>query len=108
MYEVNYIVNLVNVFVINKFYELEMFGKIGLSFVYMLNYLIDSNFENVLVVENVEDLMVNYWMDVYMWGKYFIVVMRFLEEKGWVLMIVVGDVELLELVKLDFFGINYY
>lgn len=66
MYEVNHIANLANASVINKFHELEMPGKIGPSFAYTPNYPIDSNPENVLAAENAEDLMANYWMDVYM------------------------------------------
>ncbi len=52
--------------------------------------------------------MANYWMDVYMWGKYPIAAMRFLEEKGWAPTIEAGDAELLESAKPDFLGINYY
>lgn len=47
MYVVNYIVNLVNVSVIKVFYEIVFDGKIGLSFVYILYYLIDIDFKNV-------------------------------------------------------------
>ena len=108
MYEVNHIANLANASVINKFHELEMPGKIGPSFAYTPNYPIDSNPENVLAAENAEDLMANYWMDVYMWGKYPIAAMRFLEEKGWAPTIEAGDAELLESAKPDFLGINYY
>ncbi|MFL1089446.1 family 1 glycosylhydrolase, partial [Acinetobacter baumannii] len=82
-------------------------GKIGPSFAYTPNYPIDSNPENVLAAENAEDLMANYWMDVYMWGKYPIAAMRFLEEKGWAPTIEAGDAELLESAKPDFLGINY-
>lgn len=78
MYEVNYIVNLVNAVVINVFYELEMFGKIGFSFVYMFVYVVDVYFVNVLVVENVEDLLLYFWLDVYFWGEYLIVVLNYL------------------------------
>lgn len=108
MFVVNYNVNLVNVFVIVKFCELGIFGKIGLSFVYGLSYFIDVNLVNVLVFENFEEFNVYFWMDVYIWGEYLIVIWNWLEEYGFVLEILLGDMEFLKKGKFDFMGVNYY
>lgn len=108
MYAVNHIAFLANATVINKFHEMNMPGKIGPSFAYTPNYSIDSNPKNVLAAEDAEDLMANYWMDVYMWGKYPIAARNYLLEQGWAPEIEEGDQELLESAKPDFLGINYY
>lgn len=69
-YEVNYIVFFVNVKVIEFFREYVFDGKIGLSFVYFLVYFLFSYLEDILVFENVEEFMNNWWLDMYCWGIY--------------------------------------
>lgn len=108
MYHANHMANLANAAVINKFHELEMPGKIGPSFAYSPNYAIDSNPQNVLAAENAEDLLANFWMDIYMQGRYPLAALRYLEEKGWAPEIEPGDMALLASAKPDFLGINYY
>ncbi|MTD37549.1 family 1 glycosylhydrolase [Erwinia sp. CPCC 100877] len=108
MYQANHIANLANAAVINKFHELNMPGKIGPSFAYSPNYAIDSNPKNVLAAENAEDLLANFWMDIYLQGRYPLAALRYLEEKGWAPQIEPEDMVLLRSAKPDFLGINYY
>ena len=68
-YNVNHIANLVNAKVIQKFRELEMPGMIGPSFAYTPQYSIDSDPKNILAAENAEELLANFWMDVYVYGE---------------------------------------
>ena len=77
-------------------------------FPYSPNYAIDSNPQNVLAAENAEDLLANFWMDIYMQGRYPLAALRYLEEKGWAPEIEPGDMALLASAKPDFLGINYY
>lgn len=107
-YEVNHIANLVNASVIKKFHDMEMPGKIGPSFAYTPNYSLDSNPVNVLAAEDTEELNANFWMDVYLYGKYPIVAMKYLKDRGLAPTFEAGDEELLAAAKPDFLGINYY
>ncbi|MDR0922065.1 MAG: glycoside hydrolase family 1 protein [Lactobacillales bacterium] len=107
-YEVNHIANLANAAVINKFHELKMPGKIGPSFAYTPQYSLDSNPEDVLAAENAEEMNANFWMDVYLYGEYPIVALKYLKEQGIAPTFEAGDAELLKSAKPDFLGINYY
>lgn len=108
MYQVNHIANLANAAVINRFHELNMSGKIGPSFAYSPSYSADSDPKNILASENAEEFLANFWMDIYMEGRYPNIVMKYLRKKGWAPTIEEGDMELLAKGKPDFLGINYY
>ncbi|MGX7030230.1 glycoside hydrolase family 1 protein [Vagococcus zengguangii] len=108
MYEANHIANLANASVIKKFHEMNMPGQIGPSFAYTPNYSFDSNPMNVLAAEDTEDIMANFWLDVYAWGEYPIFAMNYLKEQGIAPTIEPGDMELLKEGKPDFLGVNYY
>ena len=108
MYEANHIANLANASVIKKFHEMDMPGQIGPSFAYTPNYSFDSNPLNVLAAEDTEDIMANFWLDVYAWGEYPIFAMNYLKEQGVAPTIEPGDMALLKEGKPDFLGVNYY
>lgn len=107
-YNVNHIANLVNAKVIQKFRELEMPGMIGPSFAYTPQYSIDSDPKNILAAENAEELLANFWMDVYVYGEYPSVILQALKEQGITIDIQSGDMEILRAAKPDFLGLNYY
>ncbi|MDR2832348.1 MAG: glycoside hydrolase family 1 protein [Streptococcaceae bacterium] len=107
-YQVNHHANLANATVINLFHEMNMPGMIGPSFAYGPNYSLDSNPLNVMAAENSEDLNAHFWMDVYAYGEYPIMAMKYLEENGIAPEILPGDMDLLRSAKPDFLGLNYY
>ncbi|MFV0558051.1 MAG: glycoside hydrolase family 1 protein [Enterococcus sp.] len=107
-YNVNHIANLANAAVIKKFHELEIPGKIGPSFAYTPQYAFDSNPLNVLAAENAEDLLGNFWMDIYVYGEYPKMALKYLAGKGITIDIQDGDMELLQSAKPDFLGLNFY
>ena len=108
MYEANHIASLANAKAIATFRKIVPDGKIGPSFAYTPEYPYNSNPENILASENAEEINTNWWMDVYAWGKYPVIALKFLKEKGWNPTIKDGDMELLKEGKPDFMGVNYY
>lgn len=108
MYQANHYANLANAATIKKFHELEMPGMIGPSFAYGPNYAFDSDPLNVWANENAEDFNANLWMDVYTYGEYPKVVLRYLEQKGLMFDQLPEDEELLKAATPDFMGVNYY
>lgn len=108
MYQANHHANLANAAVIKKFRELEMPGMIGPSFAYTPNYAINSDPTNVLAMENAEELLAHYWMDVYVYGEYPKVAWDYLEKNGLAPKTEPGDSDLLKAGKPDFMGLNYY
>ncbi|MBM6614286.1 glycoside hydrolase family 1 protein [Desemzia sp. RIT804] len=107
-YEANHIANLANASVINAFRELGTAGKIGPSFAYGPTYALDSKPENQLAADNNETFNAHFWMDVYVFGKYPKLALKWLEENGLAPTIEDGDYELLAKGKPDFMGLNYY
>lgn len=87
---------------IQKFKEMAMPGKIGPSFAYTPQYAIDSDPKNILAAENAEELLANFWMDVYVYGEYPSVVLRYLKEQGITIDIRPGEMALLRSAKPDF------
>jgi len=108
MYQANHIAFLANAKVIQSFRKYVPNGQIGPSFAYGPAYSIDSRPENVLAAENAEEMNSHWYMDVYAWGEYPQVTMKYLEQEGIAPVIEDGDIELLKSSKPDFMGVNYY
>lgn len=108
MFEANHIINLANAKAIQSFRELVPNGTIGPSFGYGPIYPFDSNPNHVLAALNGEEFQNHWWMDVYVYGKYPKVIWKQLERLGVTPTIESGDMELLQSVKPDFLGVNYY
>lgn len=107
-YEANHIANLANASAIHAFRELGTSGKIGPSFAYGPTYALDSKPENQLAADNNETFNAHFWMDVYVFGKYPKLAMKWLDENNLAPTIEAGDYELLTKGKPDFMGLNYY
>lgn len=107
-YNVNHIANLANAAVIRRFHELEVPGLIGPSFAYTPQYALDSNPLNILAAENAEELMAHFWLDVYVYGEYPTVAIKYLESQDIHIDIQEGDMALLRSAKPDFLGLNFY
>lgn len=108
MYQANHHANLANASVIKTFHEMNMPGKIGPSFAYGPNYSKDCHPQNVIASEDAEELEANFWMDVYLWGKYPRIARKYLESKNLMFEEEAGDEALLLAGKPDFLGVNYY
>ncbi|SFH63923.1 glycoside hydrolase family 1 protein [Pisciglobus halotolerans] len=108
MYQANHYANLANAAAIKKFREMEMDGLIGPSFAYSPTYAIDSNPVNVLAADDHEELQANFWMDVYVYGRYPKVIWKWLEDQGIAPEVEADDFVLLREGKPDFMGVNYY
>lgn len=107
-FNANHIVNLANAAAIKAFREYVPDGKIGPSFGMGPVYAYDCSPENVLAAENAEEFYNHWWMDVYCFGKYPKASLKYLKEMGMAPDIKEGDMELLQSVKPDFIGLNYY
>ena len=108
MYAANHIANLANASVIKAFRDGEYPGKIGPSFAMSPAYAVDCQPENVIATENMLDLFSNFWMDVYVYGRYPKVALKNLAKNGLAPVFEAGDVDLLKAGKPDFMGVNYY
>ncbi|WP_413497363.1 glycoside hydrolase family 1 protein [Carnobacterium maltaromaticum] len=108
MYAANHIANLANASVIKAFRDGEYPGKIGPSFAMSPAYTVDCQPENVIATENMLDLFSNFWMDVYVYGRYPKVALKNLAKNGLAPVFEAGDVDLLKAGKPDFMGVNYY
>lgn len=108
MFQANHHANLANASVIKVFREMNMPGKIGPSFAYSPSYSLDSNPINILASEDAEELNAHLWMDVYVFGEYPKVVMKYLKDKNIAPIIEPNDYELLKAGRPDFMGVNYY
>lgn len=108
MYAANHIANLANASVIKAFRDGEYPGKIGPSFAMSPAYAVDCQPENVIATENMLDLFSNFWMDVYVYGRYPKVALKNLAKNGLAPVFEAGDEDLLKAGKLDFMGVNYY
>lgn len=103
----NHIANLANAKVIQTFKEGKYQGKIGPSYAYSPNYAYNADPQSVLAMENAE-AMAHLWMDVYAWGSYPKLIVKYLESIGIHIDIREGDQELLKAGTPDFMGVNYY
>lgn len=82
MYEANHIANLANAKAIQSFRRFVPDGKIGPSFAFGPTYPFTCAPENILAYENAEDLNNHWWLDVYCWGTYPMISMKYLERNG--------------------------
>lgn len=103
----NHIANLANAKVIKTFKEGGYQGQIGPSYAYSPNYAYSADPQSVLAMENAE-AMAHLWMDVYAWGTYPKLILKYFESIGITLDMQEGDRELLKAGKPDFMGVNYY
>ena len=108
MYAANHIANLANASVIKAFRDGKYPGKIGPSFAMSPAYAVDCQPENVIATENMLDLFSNFWMDVYVYGRYPKVALKNLAKKGLAPVFEGGDEDLLKAGNPDFMGVNYY
>ncbi len=108
MYAANHIANLANASVIKAFRDGKYPGKIGPSFAMSPAYAVDCQPENVIATENILDLFSNFWMDVYVYGRYPKVALKNLAKNGLAPVFEAGDEDLLKAGKPDFMGVNYY
>ncbi|MBQ6485868.1 MAG: glycoside hydrolase family 1 protein [Carnobacterium sp.] len=108
MYAANHIANLANASVIKAFRDGKYPGKIGPSFAMSPAYAVDCQPENVIATENMLDLFSNFWMDVYVYGRYPKVALKNLAKNGLAPVFEAGDEDLLKAGKPDFMGVNYY
>ncbi|GAA5417228.1 aryl-phospho-beta-D-glucosidase BglC [Paraliobacillus ryukyuensis] len=108
MFQANHVINLANATAIKEFRSIVPNGKIGPSFGYGPIYSYDCQPNNVLAALNGEEFQNHWWLDVYVHGKYPKVTFRHLERLGIAPTIEPSDMELLQSVKPDFLGVNYY
>jgi 6-phospho-beta-glucosidase len=107
-YEANHIAFLANARAIEAFHQYVPNGKIGPSFAYSPAYPLTSDPRDVLACENAEAFTNEWWLDVYCWGRYPEVPLRYLCEQGLGPTIHDGDLEILRKGIPDFLGVNYY
>ncbi|MGM0126357.1 6-phospho-beta-glucosidase [Enterococcus sp. AZ194] len=108
MYLANHHVNLANASMIQLFKKLDIEGKIGPSFAYTPIYYGNPNPENVLEQHKKQLLNNNFWLDVYVYGRYPVYAKKMLESQGLFPDISTEDYQLLQSAKPDFIGVNYY
>ncbi|MGI6155295.1 MAG: glycoside hydrolase family 1 protein [Enterococcus lemanii] len=108
MYQANHFVNLAQAEAIASFRKMVPNGKIGPSFGYGPTYSYSCNPSDVLAAENGEDFNNRWWLDVYCKGKYPKFALKQLEKMGLAPEITSADETLLQSVRPDFLGINYY
>ncbi len=108
MFQANHIINLANAKAIQSFREIVPKGMIGPSFGYGPMYSFDCEPNNVLAALNGEEFQNHWWLDVYVNGKYPKVTWKQLERLDVAPTLEEGDMTLLQSVKPDFLGVNYY
>ena len=108
MQEANHIANLANATIIKTFKDMQLPGKIGPSLALTSVYAATCNPEDVIAMENIQDIQVHWWSDVYCYGRYPKAAMNFMEKNGDAPTILPGDEEILKAGLPDFIGINYY
>lgn len=108
MYQANHYINLAHAEALESFRRLVPEGKIGPSFGYGTTYPATSNPADVLAAENGDSFNNKWWLDVYCKGRYPRFMLKQLNEMGIAPEITTEDEQLLQSVKPDFLGINYY
>lgn len=105
---VNHNANVANARVIKMFREMEMLGKVGASFAYNPVYAKSENPKDVLAMENAQELLNWFWMDVYALGQYPTIAEKLLKNQGIQIPMTEEDKMVFKEAKPDFLGINYY
>jgi 6-phospho-beta-glucosidase len=109
-YQVNHHAFLAHARAVERFHEIIPDGMVGPSFNFHPSYTAESRPEDYLAKQHF-DYMNNYWwLDVYGYGRYPKLAMKYLKERNEHPEIADGDMELLESAasKIDFIGVNYY
>ncbi len=108
-FQVNHHANLAHAKAVLALRKIIPDAKVGASFAYGPGYHLDCLPENVLAQEDYEDLQQYWWMDIYAFGRYPRVAMRYLQDNGVAPEILDGDMALIkEAAQPDFMGVNYY
>jgi len=109
-YKVNHHAFLAHAKTVLAFKKLGLKGKIGASFAFSPSYSYDCDPKNAIAKLNYDEIENYWWMDMYAYGRYPLMAMKHLEEKGVAPVFEDGDKELLlEAAKnFDFMGVNYY
>lgn len=108
MYQANHLINLAHAEAVASFREFVPKGKIGPSFGYGATYPASSHPQDVLAAENGDTFNNRWWLDVYCKGRYPVFMMKQLKKMGIAPEVTEVDENLLQSVKPDFLGINYY
>jgi len=109
-YQVNHHANMAHAKTVIALKEMYPQAKVGASFAYGPTYAIDNKPENAMAKADYDDLNNYFWLDVYAYGRYPVVAMKYLESKGIAPQIEDGDMEILKKASqlVDFMGVNYY
>ena len=81
-YQVNHHAFLAHAKTVLAYREMGFDGKIGASFAYTPSYALDCNPDNAISKLNFDDLKNYWWLDMYAYGQYPIVAMKYLEKNG--------------------------
>ena len=108
-YQVNHHVNLAHAKTVLAYREMNLRGKIGISFAYSPSYSLDCRPENGLAKADYDDLYLYWYFDIAGYGRYPQAAYQYLKEQGFAPEITDEDRELLrQAAPVDFMGINYY
>ncbi|MGL5561912.1 MAG: glycoside hydrolase family 1 protein, partial [Tannerellaceae bacterium] len=105
---VNHHCFLANAKTIDLYNNMNLKGKIAPSFAYGPVYSSSCNPKDIEAMENAIELTNNYYLDMYCMGVYNPIAKRLIENLGYVIPIVEGDLETLKKGIPNFIGINYY
>lgn len=108
MMEANHIVNLANARVVKLAHEIDPSYRIGPSFGYGPSYSYDCDPNHVLAAMNADAFNNDWWLDVYVKGRYPKALLYQLEKAGLAPTIREGDYDILAQGRPDFLGMNYY
>ncbi|MDY2980962.1 MAG: glycoside hydrolase family 1 protein [Fusobacterium sp.] len=109
-YQVNHHAFLAHAKTVLAYREMGFDGKIGASFAYTPSYALDCNPDNAISKLNFDDLKNYWWLDMYAYGQYPIVAMKYLEKNGVAPQVTEEDKEILKKAakEISFMGVNYY
>ncbi|MDR3518724.1 MAG: glycoside hydrolase family 1 protein [Azospirillaceae bacterium] len=107
-YAANHHAFLANATVIRSFRALVPDGRIGPSLAYAPAYPASCRPEDVLAFEDAEEQTSNWWLDVYVHGRYPRAAWHALARQGVAPTLLDGDEALLAAARPDFLGVNYY
>ena len=108
MMEANHIINLANARAVKLAHATDPSYRIGPSFGYGPSYPLNADPANVLAAQNADAFNNDWWLDVYVKGRYPRMVLRRLERLGLAPEILEEDTEILSGAIPDFIGMNYY